>query len=162
MDDVNLPAKSFDRNMKDLYGDAYGWCERYAKYHRLLAGILFSILACIISVILISIGFFIYDPTRFEKSKDFMYIFYIIAAPIFGVCVGLYKFSIKEVTRNQHFLLGFKRMYIAGSSHTDGFGTEVRKALTTDAFPHFENAPKASKGTKKIAAIKKKLASPHE
>jgi hypothetical protein len=135
-------ARQFHENMEKLYGDAYGWSERFAKYHRLVAGLLFTLLALIIVVILWSIVWFILDPEHYGAKTNFFYVFYIIAAPIFGVSVALYRFHIKEVVRNQHFLMGFKRMYLAGSSDNEGFGTDVRKALTRDAFPPFEGQPK--------------------
>lgn len=60
---------------------------------------------------------------------------------LFGFCiislsvgVSLYRYHSKESTRSEHQLLGLLRIYIAASKHEEGYGTDVRRALTEGAF----------------------------
>ena len=67
-----------------------------------------------------------------DNSLNFIiYGFFII---IFGVVISFYRFHLKEIAKYENFLLGFQRIRIAGNNSLNGYETEVRQALTQDAF----------------------------
>ncbi len=68
---------------------------------------------------------------------------------IFGVLVALYRFHLLEITKNEQYKLGFWRIRIAANNTSEGFQTEVRRALTDKAFS-FEKARPAYKGLKEL------------
>ena len=54
---------------------------------------------------------------------------------IFSIFIALYRFHQKEMTKNEHYKLGFLRIRIAYNNFDkEGFGSEVRIALTENAF----------------------------
>jgi hypothetical protein len=69
------------------------------------------------------------------------YILYAIFILVFGVLTSLYRFHLKEISRQEHYLIGFQRIRIAGQNSTTKYDNEVNKSLTKDAF-YFESGTK--------------------
>lgn len=65
----------------------------------------------------------------------------------FGIIISVYRFHLVEITRNEQIKVGFSRIRIAARNSDAGFQTEVRQALTKDAFS-FDRTIKPAKGGK--------------
>lgn len=76
------------------------------------------------------------------------YILYGIFILLFGVFTSLYRFHLKEISRQEHYLIGFQRIRIAGVNSTSKYDDEVKIALTNNAFS-FD----PEKGSKDIKSI---------
>jgi len=61
-------------------------------------------------------------------------IFYGVFVLFFGVITSFYRYFLKEMSKYEHYLFAMHRIRIAANNHDDGFGTEVRRALTSSAF----------------------------
>jgi hypothetical protein len=53
---------------------------------------------------------------------------------VFGVLMSVYRFHLNEVAKAEHYKLGFMRIRIAAHNTALGYKTEVRAALTDQAF----------------------------
>ena len=85
------------------------------------------------------------DTAAFQvKPINIIYIFLALFILIFGVLMAIYRFHLSEISKAQHYKFGLLRIRIAANNHGDeGFGSEVRGALTLGAF-----APPIEKGKK--------------
>jgi hypothetical protein len=62
-------------------------------------------------------------------------------ALIVGVFTSLYRFHLREITKNEQYKIGFLRVRIAANNNDRlGFQTEVRKALADGAFDFLDGA----------------------
>ena len=55
---------------------------------------------------------------------------------VFSVFMSIYRFHLNEVSKAEHFKLGFMRIRIAAFNSKPGYQSEVRKALTEHAFAY--------------------------
>ena len=69
-----------------------------------------------------------------QKTDLSSFILYGVFILIFGVLASFYRFHLKEISRQEHFLLGFHRIRIAAVNSSTKYDDEVLKALTKDAF----------------------------
>ena len=67
-------------------------------------------------------------------TSSTMYFVYGVFVIIFGVFTSFYRFHSKEISKQEHYLLGFHRIRIAGNKSSDGFDGNVNLYLTKDAF----------------------------
>jgi hypothetical protein len=88
------------------------------------------------------------DEAQISRLKaTFSYLPYLFMGSfvvVFGVLVAIYRFHLVEITKNEQFKLGFGRIRIAANNTSEGFQTEVRRALTENAFS-FEKPRQFSK-----------------
>jgi len=80
-----------------------------------------------------------------ERITHYPYMFIGLFIIIFGILVALYRFHLLEIARNEQIKLGFWRIRIAANNSKSGFDSEVRQALTKDAFL-FDKGSKSEKG----------------
>ena len=59
---------------------------------------------------------------------------FVSFAFVFGVLMSIYRFHLNEAAKAEHYRIGFIRIRIAAESDREGYQTEVRGALTQDAF----------------------------
>jgi hypothetical protein len=69
-----------------------------------------------------------------RADNTYIYILYGIFILVFGIVTSFYRYHLKEVSKYEHFLLGFHRIRIAGDHTKTGYEDEVKIALTKDAF----------------------------
>lgn len=62
------------------------------------------------------------------------YILYALLILVFGVFTSFYRFHLREIAKYEHFHVGFMRIKIAAHNSEKKYETEVRQALTIDAF----------------------------
>jgi len=55
---------------------------------------------------------------------------------VFSVFMSIYRFHLNEISKAEHFKLGFMRIRIAAHNSKPAFQTEVRQALTERAFAY--------------------------
>ena len=56
---------------------------------------------------------------------------------VFGVLIALYRHHLNEISKTEHYKMGFLRVRIAANNYKlDGFKTEVRESLVNEAFSH--------------------------
>jgi hypothetical protein len=82
-------------------------------------------------------------PVQKQDLSD--YVLYGVFILIFGVTTSLYRFHLKEISKQEHYLVGFQRIRIAGVNSTTKYDDEVKVSLTKDAFTFNENAPRKDK-----------------
>ena len=64
------------------------------------------------------------------------YILYALLILVFGVFTSFYRFHLKEIAKYEHFHVGFMRIKIAAHNSEKKYETEVRHALTNEAFSY--------------------------
>jgi hypothetical protein len=69
-----------------------------------------------------------------SQNEHLSYLFLAAFIVVTGVLIALYRFHLVEITKNEQFKLGFWRIRIAANNTSAGFQTEVRRALTENAF----------------------------
>ena len=84
------------------------------------------------------------DTLTQEKSDYNNYILYGIFIILFSVLTSFYRFFLKEITKQEHYLIGFHRIRIAGNNSTTKYDDEVKIALTNNAF-NYGNSTSNSK-----------------
>lgn len=91
---------------------------------------------------------------KIEASKKGYddYILYGIFILIFSIVTSFYRFHQKEISKYEHYLIGFHRIRIAANNSPNKFETEVRTELTRDAFSY--------ETQKAIFSTEKKVESP--
>lgn len=62
------------------------------------------------------------------------YIIYGIFILIFGVISSFYRFHLKEISKQEHYLIGFHRVRVAGNNSKTKYDDEVKISLTRNAF----------------------------
>ena len=92
-----------------------------------------------IFIVFISVGafgvFFSTDSTFSAPFSDvIIWAFLAIFTLVFGVTTSLYRFHLNEISKMEHYKIGFLRIRIAANNISEGFEGEVRKALTESAF----------------------------
>jgi hypothetical protein len=84
-----------------------------------------------------------------QKVSFSDYISYAIFILIFGVFTSLYRFHLKEISKHEHYLIGFQRIRIAGVNSSTKYDDEVKISLTKNAF-YYESEGKAKQSDKSI------------
>lgn len=70
--------------------------------------------------------------TLFSNSVIFALL--AIFAIVFGVLMAVYRFHLHEISKAEHYKIGFMRIRIAANNTSPGFLSEVRLALTDQVF----------------------------
>jgi len=72
-----------------------------------------------------------------QPDPSLIYVFVGVFVVVFGVMMSVYRFHLAEISRAQQYRFGLMRVRIAANNaESIGFDTEVRQALTGNAF-HF-------------------------
>jgi hypothetical protein len=66
-----------------------------------------------------------------ESTVYFVYGIFIL---LFGLVTSFYRFHLKEISKNEHYLLGFHRIRVAGNNSETGYEDYAKYYLTKDAF----------------------------
>jgi hypothetical protein len=64
-------------------------------------------------------------------SDCFPYLFFFVAFFVFASC---YKFHLKQICKNEYFLLGFIRIKVATENSKNGIDPKINQSLIDDAF----------------------------
>jgi hypothetical protein len=86
---------------------------------------------------------------KVEKVSFSDYISYSIFILFFGVFTSFYRFHMKEISKQEHYLIGFQRIRIAGVNSKTKYDDEVKIALTKNAF-YYESDVKNLQTKKKL------------
>ncbi|MCD1597027.1 hypothetical protein [Rheinheimera aquimaris] len=71
----------------------------------------------------------------YAPNTTVLYVFVVLFVVVFGVMMAVYRFHLNEISRSEQLKVGFMRIRIAANNHDNqGFSTEVRMALTDNAF----------------------------
>ncbi|MDQ1164880.1 hypothetical protein [Flavobacterium sp. SORGH_AS_0622] len=76
------------------------------------------------------------EKIELSKKGFDSYIIYGIFILIFSIVTSFYRFHQKEISKHEHYLIGFHRIRIAANNSKNKFETEVRTELTRDAFSY--------------------------
>ena len=71
-----------------------------------------------------------------DSASKTDYILYALLILVFGVFTSFYRFHLKEIAKYEHFHVGLMRIKIAAHNSEKKYETEVRQALTNDAFSY--------------------------
>lgn len=125
---------------------AISTCDSYIQEHRHSANRLLMLLASIsISLVMGLIVVFIplsniLPPSNISISEPSLFfnsiIFALLAifAVVFGVLMSVYRFHLNEISKAEHYKIGFMRIRIAAHNNSPGYQSEVRGALTEYVF----------------------------
>lgn len=64
---------------------------------------------------------------------------------VIAILLSLYRFHLQEISRTEHYKLGFLRIRIAATNVDGGFQSEVRQSLTDGAFS-YDSSKRVKKG----------------
>ena len=143
--------------------DAIGACEKFIFWHRAFSALWLLLLAgCAVIFYFAFKGqevsernaamFFSTSDikelsTANSHQSHMMFAFIGLFIVTFGIITALYRFHLLEISRNEQMKLGYWRIRIAARNPEKGFQTEVRQALTKDAFS-FDKTGKPDKDEK--------------
>lgn len=71
-----------------------------------------------------------------QLSSSILWGAFAIFIIVFSVLISIYRFHLNEISKAEHYKLGFMRIRIAASNSGTEYQTEVRKALTDSAFAY--------------------------
>ncbi|MEX0958975.1 MAG: hypothetical protein WDZ63_06765 [Burkholderiales bacterium] len=125
---------------------AIATCDDYISEHRRAATrtlLLFAQFSIVLVAITIGFVLLLLPPsmelseqvdvsTLFSNSIIFALI--AIFLVMFGVLMSIYRFHLNETSKAEHPKLGFMRIRVAANNSGAGFQTDVRVALTDQAF----------------------------
>ena len=76
------------------------------------------------------------DPPANNTGTFNLTVFAILSAftVVFGVSMSVYRFHLNEISKTEHYKIGFIRIRIAAESKRKGYQSEVRSALTDRPF----------------------------
>lgn len=77
------------------------------------------------------------ENTKREDTSDlpaYNYLLFVSMIIIVSVLTSLYRHEVKEIAKYEQYCVGFMRVVTAANNSKEGFETDVRKALTNDAF----------------------------
>jgi hypothetical protein len=121
-------------------------CDSYIDEHRRNSNRMLMLLVQIGVVVLSGLIGFVYifyrqlfgaiDQTAASSPFLNTIIFSLLAifVLVFGVLMSVYRFHLNEISKAEHYKIGFMRIRIAANNNTDGFQSEVRQSLTERAF----------------------------
>jgi hypothetical protein len=91
----------------------------------------------------------IVDALKADRSNGLVdFVTYGIFIIAFSVLTSFYRFHQKEVSKYEHYLIGFHRIRIAANNSSNKFEDEVRTSLTRDAFVYETHAGLFTKNKK--------------
>ena len=131
--------------------DAISACQAIASSHadsaRRILTIVLTLTMALVSIIVSAfvLPFFLVVKIDLALSSPVLYVFLAIYVLAFSVLMAIYRLHVGQVSTFQKFSVGFMRIRVAGSNTTDGYKSEVRQALTKDAFETLAD-PKSKKG----------------
>jgi hypothetical protein len=78
---------------------------------------------------------FIEQKTNPLSNTDYInLLIYAFVLIITGIILSIYRFHLKEISKYEHYLIGFHRIRIAGNNSTSKYDDEVKMSLTRNAF----------------------------
>ncbi|WP_397535875.1 hypothetical protein [Roseateles sp.] len=128
--------------------EAIAACEAQIAGHRKSAvGVLQTLFAgtALLVLSVSTFGWLLFQPlARLSEDKavaalfssPFIFAILVIFMIVFGVLMSVYRFHLNEVAKAEHYRLGFLRVRVAAHNVTAGYQSEVRQALTDQAFNH--------------------------
>ncbi len=88
-------------------------------------------------------------PLSIKAPDTLLYGIFAMFIIVFGVLMAVYRFHLNEISRSEHYKMGFLRVRVAANNHNlEGFKTEVRQALTDGAFAYTATSLIGSKDKK--------------
>ena len=113
-------------------------CDDYIRKHRHNARLTIMIFFCSIAFVSLPVMTFnlIGRGSTFPElfSNALILSFVAIFTIVFGVTMSIYRFHLNEISKMEHFKIGFLRIRVAANNISEGFQGEVRNALTESAF----------------------------
>lgn len=128
-------------------------CDSYIDEHRRQSTRILSILALVSLGVVTLLAVFIWlqvraTPVSIQSSdmtgasisvsstftSSVIFALLAIFTIVFGVVMSVYRFHLNEISKAEHYKVGFLRIRIAANNLGDGFQGEVRRALTEHAF----------------------------
>ena len=80
-----------------------------------------------------------------QRQSITTYVLLGLSVLVFGVLMAVYRFHLQEIAKAEHYKIGFLRIKIAATHSSEGFGSEVREALTINAFDDKKTSPARGK-----------------
>ena len=119
-------------------------CEKMENSHsasaRKILSIVLMLTITLITILAVVFLFpFLFNTTELslKVSDSVLYVFLAIYTLTFSILMAIYRLHIGESARLQHHKIGFMRIRVAGNnSDLEGYQTEVREALTKNAFEY--------------------------
>lgn len=125
---------------------AISTCDGYIEEHRRSASRMLMLLVQIgfaVVMGLVGFGYMLFRPffglseqtavsTLFSNTIIFALL--AIFTIVFGILMSVYRFHLNEISKAEHYKIGFMRIRIAANNVSPGFQSEVRQALTDQAF----------------------------
>ena len=84
-----------------------------------------------------------------ERATVTNYVILALCVLVFGVLMAVYRFHLTEISKVEHYMIGFIRIQIAAHNSSTGYQTDVRRALTDAAFD-YTKPPLGPGGKKRI------------
>lgn len=131
MTDTKADLGSIDASIEEV--------KQHSEHHRRSSQRLITYLmtfsaALLFFQVFLFVGFPSVDIT---VPDPLMYGLFAIYVMVFGVLMAIYRFHLNEISRAEHFIIGFMRIRVAANNAGDeGFQSEVRTSLTEGAFSH--------------------------
>lgn len=125
---------------------AISTCDNYIKEHRTASRNLLFLLILLLGTLYSSITYWLIDGANYHPSaggivastntetQTVIYAVVVIFTIIFGVVMSLYRFHLNEISKAEHYKIGFIRIRIAANNNSPGFQSEVRQTLTEQVF----------------------------
>lgn len=108
-------------------------------------------------IVLAFLSFTVYYELLNKSTFPDVSVLYMVLAFVimfFGVFMSVYRFHLKEASKYNHLHIAFLRVRVAGNNTEEGFQSEVRQALTENAFQLELNS------AKNVFNSRKKIESP--
>lgn len=144
----NDVVKKEEKELRTM-DDARDFCESKASYHNKRATMF---LMSTYAVLLIALygaffAFFTGFGRQVSATADTKVIISLIlsAISLVGIFIAHYRFHVRESAKMDDYRIAFLRIRVAGRNYQKGWGSEVRNALTEDAFKINANENKKSK-----------------
>ncbi|QQS04462.1 MAG: hypothetical protein IPK50_19555 [Fibrobacterota bacterium] len=141
-------VKKEDKELRTM-DDAREFCESKASHHnrRATSFLISAYFVLAIAIYSAMFAFFTEVGRGVSATADAKVIICLILAAIslIGIFIAHYRFHVNEAAKMDDYRIAFLRIRVAGRNYQKGWGSEVRTALTEDAFKLTKNEPKKSK-----------------
>lgn len=130
-------------------------CQKMEEEHSAAARRILSVVMMLtMTLIMILVVAFLF-PFLMQQKSDYsaaipdvvLYVFLAIYTLTFSILMAIYRLHIGEAARLQHYKVGFMRIRVAGSNPSTGYQSEVREALTKNAFEYISKPEAKGKVT---------------
>lgn len=119
-------------------------CQKMEEKHSFSASRILTIVLMLTLTLITILAVVFLFPFLFKFSKEtinvpdsVLYVFLAIYTLTFSILMAVYRLHIGEAARLQHHKIGFMRISVAGNnSDIEGYQSEVREALTKNAFEY--------------------------